>query len=226
MTKRYVTPLLVSLSVVVWLAASLYLTEVSVQYDDAVLSNSYYFWFYAPAALIAGCLNSGKAAPRKPSRAGDVLIFFVFTGLAFLLFYQPGGMRRLPYLLYVWWLALLLLLLLLAALYWHIPCRHPQKKQRTQTPLHGAAIVVLLLYLSIALVTALYLAVLHPVSVEQITPIGEAGGGRFIGRITGDRSQNPLGVYFFADGDRWYYYDVLTGAPVSYDSPAHLHPSR
>ena len=96
MTKRYVTPLLVSLSVVVWLAASLYLTEVSVQYDDAVLSNSYYFWFYAPAALIAGCLNSSKAAPRKPSRAGDVLIFFVFTGLAFLLFYQPGGMRRLP----------------------------------------------------------------------------------------------------------------------------------
>ncbi|WOC76756.1 hypothetical protein RX717_07260 [Intestinibacillus sp. NTUH-41-i26] len=179
MTKRYVTPLLVSLSVVVWLAASLYLTEVSVQYDDAVLSNSYYFWFYAPAALIAGCLNSGKAAPRKPSRAGDVLIFFVFTGLAFLLFYQPGGMRRLPYLLYVWWLALLLLLLLLAALYRHIPCRHPQKKQRTQTPLHGVAIVVLLLYLSIALVTALYLAVLHPVSVEQITPIGEAEGALY-----------------------------------------------
>ena len=134
MAKRYVTPLLVSLSVVVWLAASLYLTEVSVQYDDAVLSNSYYFWFYAPAALIAGCLNSGKAAPRKPSRAGDVLIFFVFTGLAFLLFYQPGGMRRLPYLLYVWWLALLLLLLLLAALYRHLSLIHiflPDTKKET-----------------------------------------------------------------------------------------------
>ena len=63
MAKRSTTPLLVSLSVVVWLAASLYLTEVSVRYDDAVLSNSYYFWFYAPAVLIAGCLNSGRAAP-------------------------------------------------------------------------------------------------------------------------------------------------------------------
>ena len=221
MAKRSTTPLLVSLSVVVWLATSLYLTAVSVRYDDAVISNSYYFWFYAPAVLIAGCLNSGRAAPRKPSRVGDVLIFFVFTGLAFLLFYQPGGLRQLPYLLYVWWLALLLLLLLLAALYRHIPCRHPKKKQRTQTPLHGAATVVVVLYLSIVLVTALYLAVLHPVSVEQITPIGEAEGGRFIGRITGDQSETPLGIYFFADQDagRWYYYDVLTGAPVDYCDP-------
>lgn len=102
MAKRYVTPLLVSLSAVVWLAASLYLTEISVQYDDAVISNSFYFWFCVPVVLIAGCLNSGRAAPRKPSRVGDVLIFFVFTALAFLLFCQPGGMRRLPYLLYGW----------------------------------------------------------------------------------------------------------------------------
>lgn len=81
--------------------------------------------------------------------------------------------------------------------------------------------MVLLLYLSIALITALYLAVLHPVSVEQITRIGESDGGRFIGRIAGDPSETPLGIYFFADqdADRWYYYDVLTGAPVDYCDP-------
>ena len=65
----------------------------------------------------------------------------------------------------------------------------------------------------------LYLLVMHPVSIAQITPVGEAEGGRFIGRITGDRSQTPLGIYFFVedDIDRWYYYDVLTGEPVDYE---------
>ncbi len=159
---------------VVWLAASLYLTTVSGRYDDAVLSNPFYFWFFAPIELTICWLSSGETAPRKPSRIGDVLAFFVFTALAFLLFYQPGGLRRLPYLLYGWWFAFLLLFLLITALYQHTPYRRPRKPQRTRTLLHGAAIVVLLLYLSIALITMLYLAVLHPVSVEQITPIGEA----------------------------------------------------
>ncbi|MGI6181167.1 MAG: hypothetical protein ACOYIE_03715 [Agathobaculum sp.] len=221
MAKRSTTPLLVALSVVAWLAASLYLTEISGRYDDAVLSNPFYFWFFAPIELTICWLSSGETAPRKPSRTGDVLAFFVFTALAFLLFCQPGELQRLPYLLYGWWFAFLLFFLLIAALYRHTPYRRPRKPQQPQPPLRGAAIVVLLLYLSIALITALYLAVLHPVSVEQITPIGEAEGGRFIGRINGDQPETPLGVYFFADqdADHWYYYDVLTGAPVDYHDP-------
>ena len=77
------------------------------------------------------------------------------------------------------------------------------------------------MFLPLLAVALLYLAVFHPVTVDEITPIGEAEGGRFIGRITGDRTETPLGVYFFADDqtDKQYYYDVLTGAPVTYDDP-------
>ena len=78
-------------------------------------------------------------------------------------------------------------------------------------------ILLLIFYAPLLVILPLYLLVMHPISVAQITPIGEAEGGRFIGRITGDRLESPLGIYFFVDDDseRWYYYDVLTGEPVA-----------
>lgn len=70
-------------------------------------------------------------------------------------------------------------------------------------------------------VLPLYLVIIHPVSVAQITPIGEAQGGKYINHISAKASDYPLGLYFFADieNDHWYYYDVLTGDPVDYDDP-------
>ena len=37
--------------------------------------------------------------------------------------------------------------------------------------------------------------------------------GEYVGRLTSDTAEHPLGVYFFtsADKSQWYYYDVLTG---------------
>ena len=70
------------------------------------------------------------------------------------------------------------------------------------------------------------IAVLHPVSVDEIIRTGEAAaggasGGEYVGRLTSDTAEHPLGVYFFtsADKSQWYYYDVLTGeAAADYHS--------
>ena len=103
--------------------------------------------------------------------------------------------------------------------YQHSRFRRPMKLRRQHTSFYNACAFLLIMFTPLLAGTLLYLAILHPVTVDEITPIGEAEGGRFIGCIDGDRAETPLGVYFFADGDRWYYYDVLTGAPVEYADP-------
>ena len=61
-------------------------------------------------------------------------------------------------------------------------------------------------------------------AVDDIIRTGEAAGGasgEYIGRLTSDTAEHPLGVYFFtsADKSQWYYYDVLTGeAAADYHS--------
>lgn len=95
------------------------------------------------------------------------------------------------------------------------------KPRRQHTSFYNACIFLLIMFLPLLAATLLYLAIVHPVTVDEITPIGEGEGGQFIGRINGDRTETPLGVYFFADGDHWYYYDVLTGVPADYDDPYH-----
>ncbi|MBS6776852.1 MAG: hypothetical protein KH222_04620, partial [Butyricicoccus pullicaecorum] len=75
---------------------------------------------------------------------------------------------------------------------------------------------IFLLYLAYAIAQLGMIAVLHPVSVDEIIRTGEAAGGasgEYVGRLTSDTAEHPLGVYFFtsADKSQWYYYDVLTG---------------
>ena len=104
-------------------------------------------------------------------------------------------------------------------LYRLLPFRRPMRPWQPRSKAKNVFILLLVFYVPFLIVLPLYLLVMHPVSIAQITPIGEAEGGRFIGRITGDLSQTPLGIYFFVedDIDRWYYYDVLTGEPVDYE---------
>lgn len=223
MRKRYFTPLLVILALAVWLGASLYLTGIASQYDDAVISNSYYFWFFAPIELIFCWLQEDERKPQKTSRWYSVFLFFLFTsGVYCLLLLEPDSLRFLPCQLYFWWFSILFAGLLAARLYENSPYRRPHKPKALRSPIQGAAVVVLLLYLSVAAVTALYLAVLRPVTVDEITPIGEAEGGEFISRITGDRGEYPLGLYWFRSDSLDYYYDVLTGEPVDYRRPGSL----
>ena len=85
-----------------------------------------------------------------------------------------------------------------------------------EASLRQSAYTIFLLYLSYTIAQLGMIAVLHPVSVDEIIRTGEAAGGasgEYVGRLTSDTAEHPLGVYFFtsADKSQWYYYDVLTG---------------
>ncbi|HIV97487.1 MAG TPA: hypothetical protein H9745_07820 [Candidatus Agathobaculum stercoravium] len=224
MKKILSTPVMAVSAVIVWLAACALLTWASFAYDGALSGNPVYFWVYGGAILFAGAVTEnytdGWTTDRGP-RWASALLLLVCTALAYLLFdrYDIHLLQFLLHDLMFWWLVLLLLGWLGISAYQHSRFRRPMKPRRQHTSFYNACAFLLIMFLPLLAAALLYLAVFHPVTVDEITPIGEAEGGRFIGRITGDRTETPLGLYFFADGDHWYYYDVLTGAPAGYDDP-------
>ena len=224
MKKILSTPVMAVSAVIVWLAACALLTWASFAYDGALSGNPVYFWVYGGAILFAGAVTEnytdGWTTDRGP-RWASALLLLVCTALAYLLFdrYDIHLLQFLLHDLMFWWLVLLLLGWLGISAYQHSRFRRPMKPRRQHTSFYNACTFLLIMFLPLLAAALLYLAVFHPVTVDEITPIGEAEGGRFIGRITGDRTETPLGLYFFADGDHWYYYDVLTGAPAEYDDP-------
>ena len=226
MKNRLSTPALAVSAIAVWIAACGLMTWVHFAYDGALSGNPVYFWVYGGAILFAGAVTEnytdGWAADRGP-RSASALLLLVCTALAYLLIdrYDIHLLQFLLHDLLFWWLVLLLLGWLGISAYQHSRFRRPMKPRRQHTSFYNACTFLLIMFLPLLASALLYLAVFHPVTVDEITPIGEAEGGRFIGRITGDRTQTPLGLYFFADGDHWYYYDVLTGAPAAYDNPYH-----
>ena len=211
-------------AVIAWLVTCALLTWASFAYDGALSGNPVYFWVYGGAILFAGAFTENYAGRRSTDRSprwAGALVLLLCTALAYLLIdrYNTHLLQTLLYDLLFWWLVLLLLVWLCISAYQHSRLRRPMKPRRQHTSFYNACAFLLIMFLPLLAAALLYLAVFHPVTVDEIIPIGEAEGGRFIGRITGDRAQTPLGVYFFAkDGtDEWYYYDVLTGAPVAYD---------
>ena len=225
MGKQISTPMLAVSAIIVWLAACGLLTWVHFAYDGGIHTSYTYCWIYGGVALVIGLLTDAYAEqePKQPSRWTYAICLLVFGGIALGVVWQIDqyGFSYLFYNLYFWWLAFLLAVLLVAILYENSRFRRPHKPHQKRSSPFRASVAVLVCYLPLLPVTLLYLAILHPVTVDEITPIGEAEGGQFIGRIDGDRAETPLGLYFFADGEHWYYYDVLTGAPADYDDPYH-----
>ena len=225
MEKRFFMPALVISAVIVWLVACGLMTWVHFAYDGAVSVNPVYWWVYGGAILLIGALSENDAPKQETDRNPrweSVLLLLLATALIYLLVDQCSNLTQfLLYYLPFWWLALMLLLALGITAYQRSRFRRPMRPRRPHTSLFNTSVFLLVEFAPLLLVTLIYLAVVHPVTVDEITPIGEAEGGRFFGRIDGDRTQTPLGLYFFADGDHWYYYDVLTGAPAAYDDPYH-----
>ena len=225
MEKRFFMPALVISAVIVWLVACGLMTWVHFAYDGAVSVNPVYWWVYGGAILLIGALSENDAPKQETDRNPrweSVLLLLLATALIYLLVDQCSNLTQfLLYYLPFWWLALMLLLALGITAYQRSRFRRPMRPRRPHTSLFNTSVFLLVEFAPVLLVTLIYLAVVHPVTVDEITPIGEAEGGRFIGRIDGDRTQPPLGLYFFADGDHWYYYDVLTGVPAAYDDPYH-----
>ena len=225
MKNRLSTPALAVSAIAVWVAACGLMTWVHFAYDGAVSVNPVYWWVYGGAILLIGALSENDAPKQETDRNPrweSVLLLLLATALIYLLVDQCSNLTQfLLYYLPFWWLALMLLLALGITAYQRSRFRRPMRPRRPHTSLFNTSVFLLVEFAPLLLVTLIYLAVVHPVTVDEITPIGEAEGGRFFGRIDGDRTQTPLGLYFFADGDHWYYYDVLTGAPAAYDDPYH-----
>lgn len=220
MKKQLSTPVLAVLAVAAWLVASSLATWVNFAYDDALGINVVYLWIWGAAMLLIPLVDVQYIERERPDRTPrwqGALLLLLCTALAYLLleyggwymWYQPD----------IWWLCLLALIGITFWLYRILPFRRPIQPHPVRSQARNAFILLMVFYVPFLIVLPLYLLVMHPVSVAQITPIGEAEGGRYIGRITGDRTENPLGLYFFVndDSERWYYYDVLTGEPVDYE---------
>lgn len=220
MKKQLSTPVLAVLAVAAWLTASGLATWVNFAYDDALGINVVYLWIWGAAMLLIPLVAVEYIERERPDRTPrwqGVLLLLLCTALAYLLleyggwymWYQPD----------IWWLCLLALIGIIFWLYRILPFRRPMQPHPVRSRVRNTFILLMVFYVPFLIVLPLYLLVMHPVSVAQITPIGEAEGGRYIGRITGNRTENPLGLYFFVndDSERWYYYDVLTGEPVDYE---------
>lgn len=220
MKKQLSTPVLAVLAVAAWLVASSLATWVNFAYDDALGINVVYLWIWGAAMLLIPLVAVEYIERERPDRTPrwqGVLLLLLCTASAYLLleyggwymWYQPD----------IWWLCLLALIGITFWLYQILPFRRPIQPHPVSSRARSTFILLMVFYVPFLIVLPLYLLVMHPVSVAQITPIGEAEGGRYIGRITGDRTENPLGLYFFVndDSERWYYYDVLTGEPVNYE---------
>ena len=141
-------------------------------------------------------------------------VFLTLSGLAtggsWLFIALLSGMNPL-YEISFWWIAALIVLSFIGLLIGKC-MNHPLQ----EASLRQSAYTIFLLYLSYAIAQLGMIAVLHPVSVDEIIRTGEAAGGasgEYVGRLTSDTAEHPLGVYFFtsADKSQWYYYDVLTG---------------
>ncbi|MDO5141638.1 MAG: hypothetical protein Q4D31_01300 [Eubacteriales bacterium] len=207
--------------VAVWLSACGLLTWVVRAYDGAIVHSAAYFWAYGGAILLFGLCSDHYADEVRPDQTPRWVGALLLLLGTWVLYYQIDhrafvGWR---YDLYLWWLALGLLPLGTVCLYQNSRFRRPQPPRRPRSSLYNASVSLLLCFAPLLAATPLYLAVLRPVTVDAITPIGEAEGGRFIGHVPGDPAAHPLGLYFFADDDRWYYYDVRDGAPVAYRDP-------
>lgn len=202
--------LLVS-SVIVWVGVCLLAMHWNTVYDGAVGGFPTYLWVFAPVALIFNIfMNSRPSNPdgRDHSRWAQALLVFLVALMLFIALLS--GMNPL-YEISFWWIAALIVLSFIGLLIGKCT-NHPLQ----EASLRQSAYTIFLLYLSYAIAQLGMIAVLHPVSVDEIIRTGQAAGGasgEYVGRLTSDTAEHPLGVYFFtsADKSQWYYYDVLTG---------------
>lgn len=220
MKKQPSIPVLAVLAIAAWLVASSLATWLNFAYDDALGVNAVYLWIWGAAMLLIPLIAVEYIERERPdhmSRWQGVLLLLLCTALAYLLL-EYGNWYNMWYRIDIWWLCLMALIGIALWLYRLLPFRRPMKPRPICSRERNIFILLLVFYVPFLVILPLYLLVMHPVSVAQITPMGEAEGGRFIGRITGNRSETPLGIYFFVndDSERWYYYDVLTGEPVDY----------
>ena len=200
--------LLIGLSLVVWVGVCCLAMHWNTVYAGAIGSFPMYLWVYAPISLAFAAFDSSTdRSSRDNTRLGQALSVYIIT---FLLYMALSSGIDPRYKVSCWWLVLLLVLAGIVTL-----CGKRVTRALKNSQLRLTAYTIFLLYLSYAAAQLGMIAVLHPVTVEEIRAVGEAEGGEYMSRIGDSSEEHPLGVYFFISPDNgWYYYDVLTGAPA------------
>lgn len=213
------TRVLAVLAVLVWLAACGLAFWTESAYDGALGLNPVYYLVWGGLTLLIGLASNRYADENRPARTPrwvGVLLLLAAVLLAFAVL-RLENLISLLYSPSFWWFGLLALIGIAVWLYAQLPFRRPRPPRQPRSSLWNASVCILAFFAPLLVVLPVYLLLVHPVPVAQITPVGEATGSRFIGRITGDRSESPLGLYFFADDNgQDTYYDILTGQPVDY----------
>ena len=208
-TKR--TDLLLCLaSALVWLGTCLYAQHIALAYDGAITTTPLYLWLLAPLTYLVTFLQPRQQteSTSSGSRLGQVLVVYSITLFLYLVLSLHVDLR---YEFYFWWIVFYGVL---AVLSFKLPHRSKPHSRWNST-----AFYLLIFYLPCTITMLLFIAVLHPLTVEQIRPIGEVQGREFIGRTSRQTTDTPLGMYCFADDDsNLYYYDVLTGSFVEQQS--------
>lgn len=193
-------------------------------YDGAVQTGAVYYLVFAGAHLVATLVRpTFSGAPRGSAvsllAVGTALLFAVVCAAMILL--NPRWM-----LLYNFSVHLLIGLLIAAFALFLYRRKHP-KRAETQRPAAGRLLFVCGFCLYIMGMLAIYLAFHRPMPLEAAKPLAAEQDMTYIGRLTGDRDENPLGLYWFSDqasrtdpdANAYLSIDVLTGAviPSPYD---------
>ena len=197
-------------SVLVWLGTCLYAQHIVSVYDGAITTTPIYLWLLAPLTFLITFLQPKQQTPSTSSgsRLGQVLVVYSITLFLYVVLSLHIDLR---YEFSFWWI---LFYGVLAVVSFKLPHR-----SRPHSRWNSTAFYLLVFYLPYAITMFLFIAVLHPLTVEQIRPVGEAQGQEFAGWTSRKTADAPLGMYCFTDDDsNLYYYDVLTGSFVEQQS--------
>ena len=188
-------------------------------YDGAVQAGAVYYLIFAGAQLITALVCptfSGAARGSAARRLAVAMALFFAVVCAAIILLNPRWM-----LLYNFSVHLLLGLLIAACVLFLYHRKHP-KRAETRKPLAARLLFVCGFCLYIMGMLVVYLAIHRPMPLDAAKALAAEQNMTYIAHLTGDRDENPLGVYWFSDqasrtdpdANTYLSIDVLTGSVI------------
>lgn len=199
------------------LAACFYWLHV--RYDGAVQAGAVYYLAFLGAQLVTALVRPTFSGAKRGSAvrrlAVATALFFAVVCAAIILL-NPRRMLLYNFSVY------LLVGALIAALVLFLYHRKHPKRAQTQTPLAARLLFAIWFSLYILGMLVIYLAIHRPMPLDAAKALAAEQDMTYIGHLTGDRDENPLGLYWFSDrvsptdpdANTSLTIDVLTGSVV------------
>ncbi len=191
-----------------WFVTCAAITHCYTIFDGAFGDMRIYFWLYAPLVLVLSYVREQPPKQDSP-RWAQALTIYLCTALLFIMLKLGIDLR---YEVWAWTILLILVFQAIASLSGYTDLSH-------QSEDCAYAHMIILVYSSYLLALIGMLVILHPLTVAEIRPIGEAQGLQFVGRTSTSTDEMPLGAYTFSDSNNMFYdFDILTGMLVRQQS--------